>query len=214
MNQADQLLIQQVRSGDAASWEQFIGRYEGRLLAFVNARLANRSLSEDIVQETFIGFLTSLPNYDESTPVESFLFAIAAHKLTDALRKQGRRPTVPLLAPVNEEGQSPEPAGNARRASSLMRSREDRTAEQTVVARCLSDLVEQWLSNSEFERLQCSELLFVLGWPNRDVATFLGISEQAVANHKYFVVSKLKDAAKNAQLTDVSLPELAASGTE
>ena len=48
----------------------------------------------------------------------------------------------------------------------------------------------------------------MLGWPNRDVATFLEISEQAVANHKYFVVSKLKAAAKDARLTDVSLLEL------
>lgn len=212
VNQADQLLIQQVRDGDAAAWEQFISRYEGRLLAFANARLANKSQSEDIVQETFIGFLTSLPNYDEATPVESFLFAIAAHKLTDLLRRQGRRPTVPLFTPAEDDGKSPELAGNARRTSSMMRSREDRTAEQTVVGRCLSGLIEQWLSNGEFERLQCVELLFVLGWPNRDVAAFMSISEQAVANHKYFVVSKLKAAAKDARLTDVSLPELVAEG--
>ena len=193
-------MLRQVRDGDSAAWQQFIARYEGRLLAFANARLANKSLSEDIVQETFIGFLTSLPNYDEATPVESFLFAIAAHKLT-----------VPLLAPTNGDATTSEPAGSARRASSMMRSREDRTAEQTVVGRCLSGLVEQWLSSGEFERLQCVELLFVLGWPNRDAATFMGISEQAVANHKYFVVSKLKAAAKDARLTDVSLPELVAN---
>lgn len=39
-------------------------RYEGRLLAFVESRIRNRSTSEDIVQEAFIGFLNSLPNYD------------------------------------------------------------------------------------------------------------------------------------------------------
>ncbi|MDA1165968.1 MAG: RNA polymerase sigma factor [Planctomycetota bacterium] len=208
MNRADQLLIRQVRDGDPASWEQFIARYEGRLLAFVDARLVNRSLSEDIVQETFIGFLTSLPNYDESTPVDSFLFAIAAHKLTDVLRRQGRRPTVPLLTSTDEDGKVSEPVGSARHASSMMRSREDRTAEQTVVARCLAELIEQWLKVGDFERLQCAELLFVLGWPNREAAAVLGISEQAVANHKYFVVSKLKSAARDARLTDVSLPEL------
>ena len=169
-------MLRQVRGGDPDAWQQFIARYEGRLLAFANARLANKSLSEDIVQETFIGFLTSLPNYDEATPVESFLFAIAGHKLTDVLRRQGRRPTVPLLAPMVDGATTPEPVGSARRASSMMRSREDRTAEQTVVERCLSWLIEQWLSSGEFERLQCVELLFVLGWPNRDVATFLEIS--------------------------------------
>lgn len=210
MNQADQLLIQQIRDGEAAAWELFIARFERRLLAYVDSRLSNRSLSEDIVQETFVGFLTSLPNYDEATPVESFLFAIAAHKLTDALRKLGRRPTVPLLPATGEDGSSPEPAGSARRASSMMRSREDRSAEQTVVERCLSGLIDQWLENGEFERLQCVELLFVRGWPNRDAASFLGISERAVANHKYFVVSKLKQAAADAKLKDISLPELCA----
>jgi hypothetical protein len=38
----------------------------------------------------------------------------------------------------------------------------------------------------------------------------MSISEPAVANHKFFVVSKLKAAAKDARLTDVSLPELVA----
>ena len=31
----------------------------------------------DVVQETFIGFLTSLPNYDSRRPLESYLFSIA-----------------------------------------------------------------------------------------------------------------------------------------
>jgi len=45
------------------------------------------------------------------------------------------------------------------------------------------------------------ELIFVLGWANKDVATRLNVTEQAVANHKFFVVSKLKDAAKAAKLS-------------
>ena len=44
------------------------------------------------MQETFVGFLTSLPNYDPARPLEGYLFSIAAHKLTDVMRRQGRRP--------------------------------------------------------------------------------------------------------------------------
>jgi len=210
LNDADRLLLSQIRAGDEEAWQQFIARYEGRLLAFVNARLSNRSQSEDIVQEALIGFLTSLPNYDEATPVDSFLFAIAAHKLTDSLRRAGRRPAVALPGAVaqSDAGNASLP-GPARRASTLLRSREDRQCEQTVVRDCLQLLVDQWLQNGELERLQCAELLFVLGWPNKDVAHRLGISEKAVANHKFFIVSKLKQAADSAGLTDVSLPELA-----
>lgn len=209
LNDADRLLLSQIRAGDEEAWQQFIARYEGRLLAFVNARLANRSQAEDIVQETLIGFLTSLPNYNEATPVDSFLFAITAHKLTDALRRAGRRPVVALPGAYSQSGGgNVSLPGPERRASTLLRSREDRNSEQTVVRDCLQSLIDQWLQNGELERLQCAELLFVLGWPNKDVAHRLGISEKAVANHKFFIVSKLKQAATFAGLTEVSLPEL------
>ncbi len=209
LNNADKLLLAQIRSGDEDAWQQFIARYEGRLLAFVNARLANRSQAEDIVQETLIGFLTSLPNFDEATPVESFLFAIAAHKLTDALRRAGRRPAVALPGAYSQSGtgQASLP-GPARGASTLLRSHEDRQGEQVIIRDCLQSLINQWLQNGELERLQCAELLFVLGWPNKDVAHRLDISEKAVANHKFFIVSKLKQSAAAAGVTEPSLPEL------
>jgi RNA polymerase sigma-70 factor (ECF subfamily) len=202
-------MLKRIRSGDNSAWEQFIDRYERRLFAYVNARLTNRATSEDVVQETFVGFLTSLPNFDEATPVESFLFSIAAHKLTDVLRKQGRRPTVPLSPSISDDDEREfEHAGPSRKASSLFRSREDRVVEQQVIAGCLQALIHGWISNGEFERLQCAELLFVSGLSNKDVAAKLDLTEQAVANHKFFVVSKLKDAAEKARIESPALAGL------
>lgn len=96
-DELDRLLVAQIRRGEPGAWEECIARYEGRLQAFVESRLGNRVTSEDVVQETFLGFLISLPNYDDTTPLESFLFSIAAHKLTDVLRRNGRRPELALL---------------------------------------------------------------------------------------------------------------------
>lgn len=209
-DEADQLLVTRIRARDAQAWEEFIARFDGRLLAFVDSRLRNRATSEDVVQETFLGFLTSLPNYDDNTPVESFLFSIAAHKLTDVLRREGRRPTLPLFA-SDSMGSGAEPPGRARVASSLVRSREARTAEQTVIGECLDELISYWKQRGEFERLKCVELLFVMGWPNKTAAEYMKISEQAVANHKYFVVSKLKDAVIRARLRHVDFHDLGLS---
>ena len=91
---------------------------------------------------------------------------------------------------------------NDRRASSLAQSRERRVAEEGLIAECMRTLIDGWKANGEQERLQCIELLFVLGWTNKAAAERLGISEQAVANHKHFVVAKLKEAAKKARLRD------------
>src|SRR5258707_3454686 len=89
---SDRLLIQQIRQGDPQAWESLISRYEGRLLAFVDRRLHDRAASEDVVQESFIGFLNSLPNFDEQRELQTYLFTIASHKLTDYLRRMGRHP--------------------------------------------------------------------------------------------------------------------------
>jgi len=204
---ADRLLIARIRAGDQAAWAECIARFEGRLLAFVDSRLRDRAASEDVVQETFLGFLVGLPNYDDTTPPETFLFSIAAHKLTDVLRRNGRRPTLPLLA-GNVSGGGPEPSARDRMASSLARSRERRDTEEQVLREGLKTLIGQWLERGEFERLQCIELLFVRGWSNKDVARRLAISEQAVANHKHFVLAKLQDWVAASPLRGTDLAEL------
>lgn len=198
----DLQLVADVRRGDATAWESLIRRYEGRLRAFAEVRLQDRSAAQDVVQETFLGFLTSLPNYDEQTPLETFLFAIAAHKLTDELRRNGRRPALSLMLP-GESGTEREPVGRERKASSLARSAERNLVVERVLGECMRGLIQSWLSRGEFERMKCAELLFVLGWSNKEVATQLQIGEQAVANHKLFVVQKLKAAATSARLRDV-----------
>ena len=204
---AELLLVARVREGGSEAWEELIARYEGRLLAFVQSRIGNRTTSEDVVQETLMGFLTSLPNYDsDRTRLESFLFSIAAHKLTDVLRRQGRRPTLPLQPP-DASGTGFEPAGSARAASSLIRSREGRDAESQLLGDVLGQLIQEWLDTGQLERLECIELLLVLGWRNKDVATHLGISEQAVANHKSFVLRKLKDDASQSPLRQLDLAD-------
>lgn len=207
MPDSDAELIAAVRKGDSAAWERLIAEYEGRLQAFARSRLHDEAAAEDVVQEAFLGFLVSLPNYDQATPLESFLFAITAHKLTDALRRIGRRPALTLSAQSASDAGF-DPASRQRKASSMARSREHHVIEQTVLGNCLKSLIQSWLSRGEFERLKCVELLFVLGWPNKEVATELAITEQTVANHKSFVVGKLKEAATAAKLRDVDWDKL------
>src|SRR6476661_5476774 len=91
-SEAERLLVQQIRQGDPHAWERLINLYEGRLLAFAVRRVRDRAASEDVVQETFVGFLNSLPNFDERRELQTYLFTIASHKLTDYLRRIGRHP--------------------------------------------------------------------------------------------------------------------------
>ncbi len=203
---AEALLIRQVRAGDAQAWKQMIERYEGRLLAFVDSRLRDRAASEDVVQETFIGFLTSLPHYDEKRDMEAYLFSIAAHKLTDHLRKQGRRP-IDQFGSDDHGRPLDEVAGDGRPASSIARSGERRRAEERLLTDSLGHLVREWLGRGDFDRLRCLELLVVKGWANKDVAKYLGLTEQAVASYKFQTVGRLKEMARKAGLSLENLGE-------
>ena len=206
-NQPDSLLVRRIRAGDGEAWSQLIARFEGRLLAYVQPRAGNREAAEDIVQETFIGFLTSLPNYDSRRSLESYLFSIAAHKLTDHLRREGRRPTLPLAAGQASSSRW-ELAGPGRAASSVARSGERRRLEEDALAAAIAQQLEQWRTRGDWRKIQCAELLFVRGWTNKEVARRLEVSEQAVANYKFEFVSKLRGAIRRQGLPEEVFPEL------
>jgi RNA polymerase sigma-70 factor (ECF subfamily) len=203
---SDQLLVNRIRSGEADAWNELIARFEGRLLAFVEGRLGRRTAGEDVVQETFLGFLNSLPNFQDSRPLESYLFSIAAHKLTDHLRREGRRPTLPLS--VGSSGNEWEAPDRARAVSSIMRSGERRGLEEAAIVEALTEQIERMQSRAEWPKLQCLELLFVRGWANRDVAIQLKMSEQTVANFKFEFLARLRTLIRKQGLSEEVFPEL------
>jgi RNA polymerase sigma-70 factor (ECF subfamily) len=205
-SEGDRLLIGQIRQGDSRAWQNLIARYEGRLLAFVERRLHDRAASEDVVQETFIGFLNSLPNFDASRELQTYLFTIASHKLTDHLRRMGRHPLHPASDSPSELLQNQLDRHPA--ASSLARSQERRELETDAVVRCLGRVIRQWQERNDFVRLKVLELLLVKGWANREVAAFLHIPEQQVANYRFAAVKKLSEQIREAGLPADVFPEL------
>ena len=205
-SEGDRLLIVQIRQGDARAWESLIARYEGRLLAFVERRLHDRATSEDVVQETFIGFLNSLPHFDDCRELQTYLFTIASHKLTDHLRRIGRHP----LKAATDSGHDVlnQQLDQHAAASSMARSQERRDLESDAIARCLGQMIRQWQERGDLIRIKVLELLWVKGWANRDVAAFLEISEQQVANYRFAAVKKLTELVRDAGLSADVFPNL------
>jgi len=205
-SESERLLVQQIRQGDSRAWETLIARYEGRLLAFVNRRLHDHAASEDVVQETFLGFLNSLPNYDDRRELQTYLFTIASYKLTDHLRRTGRHPLQLVSEGANDMLHMKLDDHSA--ASSIARGEEQRRLESDAIARGLSQLIGNWQRQGEFVRIKVLELLFVKGWPNRDVAAFLGVSEQQVANIRFAAVKKIGEHVRSSGLPAAVFPEL------
>jgi RNA polymerase sigma-70 factor (ECF subfamily) len=202
----DRLLIQQIRQGDERAWETLIARYEGRLLAFVERRLRDRAASEDVVQETFIGFLNSLPHFDDRRELQTYLFTIASHKLTDHLRRSGRHPLRPASEGHGDMLQ--QQLDHHPAASSMARSEERRQLESEAIVQCLGSIIRHWQDRGEYIRLKVLELLLVKGWANRDVAAHLRVTEQQVANYRFAAVKKLTEKIRAAGLPGDVFPDL------
>ena len=205
--EADRYLIERIRKGDSDAWQNLIDRYEGRLMAFTDSRIRNRASSEDIVQEAFVGFLVSLPNYDGSRPLESYLFSICAYKLTDHLRREGRRPSLQMHGRSSTAGPI-EPVGGDRVASSIARSVERKAIEEQAVRDAIARQIDRWKKTNAWVKLQAIELLFVLGRSNKDVAQQLEISEQQVANYKSDFQIRLRAIVQRMELDEGVFPEL------
>ena len=208
MPNPDALLVDDIRKGNSDAWTRLIDEYEGRLLAFVESRLRRRAASEDVVQETFVGFLTSLPNYDTRRPLESWLFSIAAHKLTDYLRREGRRPALPLSSTDGSDGAAWDLPGPARAASSIARSGERQGLEEQAIADAIAGEIDRWRERGDWTKFKCVELLFARGLANKRVATLLDISEQQVANYKFDFLARLKTLVRRQELSEDIFPEL------
>ena len=150
--------------------------------------------------------LISLPNYDGSRPLESYLFSIYAYKLTDNLR-EGRRPSIQMHGFSSTAGEI-EPAG-VDRGKFHRTERGTQSIEEMAVKDAIAEQIARWKQNGSWVKLQAIELLFVSGRSNKEVAEKLAISEQQVANYKSDFQIRLKAIVQRMDLDQSVFPELA-----
>ena len=91
----------------------------------------------------------------------------------------------------------------------MARSRERVDLESAVIARGLKQLIDGWRDQGEFARIKALELILVKGWANKDVAKFLTVTEQQVANYRFAAMKKLGEHVRDAGLSGDVFPELA-----
>src|SRR2546423_1740044 len=88
-------LLAEARHGDATAFCRLVQPLDARLLrqAFILCRDA--STAEDLVSETLVQAWKSLPNYNESCRLSTWLFSILLHRHQKSLRAARSRP-IPL----------------------------------------------------------------------------------------------------------------------
>ncbi|MGB6151105.1 MAG: sigma-70 family RNA polymerase sigma factor [Pricia sp.] len=90
----DSLLIQRYVSGDERALEGLIAKHNQRLSSFIYSKVGNRSITEDIFQDTFIKVIKTLRRgaYNEEGKFLPWIMRIAHNLIIDHFRKSSRMP--------------------------------------------------------------------------------------------------------------------------
>lgn len=87
----DEELMLRVQRGDMAAFEALYDRYHKRLYHFILRFVRERTLAEDILQETFLRIFRKRKSYRKISHFSTYLFTIGRNLCLDALKTWERR---------------------------------------------------------------------------------------------------------------------------
>ena len=209
-SKADEFLIEQIRQGSESGWSQLVQRYHGRLLAFAKSQLRDKSEADDIVQETFIGFLKSVDRFRTQASLETYLFTILRRRLVDSFRRNGRRDEINLCSLQDSSLDSSSGAGffqpesSDLSASQYVQKGEQRVEQEDALWRALRKTVQRLKDDNRFRDLQIVEMLFYAQLRNKDIGSLLDIDEKQVALVKHRLVKRLANELGSQSSGDIA----------
>ena len=92
INNQDPYLVSSYIDGNQKSLEKLINKYRPKIFNFIQSKISNRDISEDIFQETFIKVIHTLKKglYNEEGKFISWVMRIAHNLIVDHFRKSSR----------------------------------------------------------------------------------------------------------------------------
>ena len=106
MDEKDGGMLAKLLRGDKRAWQRFYRGTSRRLTEWVRNRVKNKQDAEEIVQDSYLSFLDSLPIFRSKSSLYTFLVAIAKHEVMDYWRKKYAKraiKTVPFVDQVYTE---------------------------------------------------------------------------------------------------------------
>jgi len=161
--ESDAVLVAKARRGDAAAFETLVRRHLKAAYAVALARVGQPADAEDVVQDAFVTALQKLDSCRSPDRFGAWLLEIVRNRAHNYRRYQAVRDTLPLSETT--------PASRA--------AGPEREAERTEMK---ERLIEALDTLTELQR-EVILLFDFEGWPHREIAEKLGISEVSARVH-------------------------------
>jgi RNA polymerase sigma-70 factor (ECF subfamily) len=167
-NLPDADVVALAQKGREAAYRELLRRYERPVFSLVFRMVRDRTIAEDLAQDTFIKVLNHIDRYRPEFKFSSWLFKIANNVAIDHLRKR-------QLNTVSMDG-SPH-AGTAAEieATSFELADQSETALQEMVSRELGSAIEVAIAQLRPEYRSCILLRHVEGRSYEEIAATLDL---------------------------------------
>src|SRR3954471_6860472 len=88
---ADEMqLVAALRRGDESAFGELIERYQPALLSVATRYVGSRSVAEEVVQETWLGLLRGIDDFEGRCSVKTWLFRILVNTAMSRSRRERR----------------------------------------------------------------------------------------------------------------------------
>lgn len=101
------LLIDAVKAGDAAAFDQLVGRHMRHAFAVAYRLLGQRQDAEDVVQEGFMAALLKIDTFERGRPFAPWLLRIVANRALNLRKARALRHVEEIPANTASRGGSP-----------------------------------------------------------------------------------------------------------
>lgn len=193
----DRALAGRVASGDRASFESLMRRYNRRLFRLARAALGNDAEAEDALQEAYLHAYRSIEGFRGDAALSTWLSRLVLNECFARLRRTRRRENVVPLSSVEDQ------------LTAVGRVADERPAPEKMLGQSqMRDILERKVS----ELPEAFRIVFVLrsveDMSVEEVAQTLNIPEETVRSRHFRARSLLRESlARDADLAERDLFE-------
>jgi RNA polymerase sigma-70 factor, ECF subfamily len=101
--------VEALRAGDERIFRELVERYHASLIRVALMYVRTRAVAEEVVQETWIGVLRSLPRFEGRSSLRTWIFRILANQARTRARREARSVPFSSLAGVDDDSPTVDP---------------------------------------------------------------------------------------------------------
>ncbi len=179
---ADTLIVQEVRAGNVAAFDQLVLKYRERVYAVVYNLTSNREDAADLTQDAFIKAFQSINRFGGQSSFFTWLYRIAVNTAHTHLRKNRLR-TFFSIEQASEEEKTPEWLGQLAVEAG---------AEKEIFARDLRQRLNEAFQKLSIRHRTVITLFEIDGLSHAEIAEVMECSEGTVRSRLHYAKLQLQ----------------------